>query len=72
MLLGVLINNYKGIGAQGTCALRQKGRFIGGVGFTENCFVSNGYPEQLVQKTVQESWAKETLKAILVGIEQDV
>jgi hypothetical protein len=35
-------------------------------------FVSNGYPEKLVQKTVQESWAKETLKAVLVGIEQDV
>ena len=38
----------------------------------KNVFVSNGYPEKLVQKTVQESWAKETLKAILVGIEQDV
>jgi len=35
MLLGVL---KPWIGAQGTCALRQKGGFIGGVGFTEKCF----------------------------------
>ena len=40
--------------------------------FLKNVFISNGYPEKLVQKTVQESWAKETLKAILVGNEQDV
>ena len=35
-------------------------------------FISNGYPEKLVLKTMQESWEKETLKAILVGIEQEV
>ena len=35
-------------------------------------FVSNGYLEKLVLKTVQQSWAKEALTAVLVGIEQDV
>ena len=38
----------------------------------KNVFISNGYPEKLVLKTFKESWAKETLKAVLVGIEQDV
>ena len=38
----------------------------------KNVFISNGYPEKLVLKTMQESWAKETLKAILVEIEQEV
>ena len=38
----------------------------------KNVFISNGYPEKLVLKTVQESWAKETMKAVLVGIEQEV
>ena len=32
----------------------------------------NEYPEKLVLKTVQESWAKQTLKAVLVGVEQEV
>ena len=35
-----------------------------------NVFVSNGYPEKLVLQTLEESWATETLKAMLVGIEQ--
>ena len=38
----------------------------------KNVFISNGYPEKLVLKTLKESWAKEALKAVLVGIEQDV
>ena len=37
-----------------------------------NVFVSNGYPKKLVLKTLEESWATETLKAMLVGIEQEV
>ena len=38
----------------------------------KNVFISNGYLEKLVLKTLNESWAKETSKAVLVGIEQDV
>ena len=38
----------------------------------KNVFISNGYPEKLVLKTVKESWAKETMKAVLMGIEHDV
>ena len=37
-----------------------------------NVFLSNGYPEKLVLKTLEESWATETLKAMLVGIELEV
>ena len=35
-------------------------------------FIANGYPETLVQKTLNESWAKETLKAVLKGVEQQI
>ena len=35
-------------------------------------FIANGYPEKLVQKTLNESWAKETLKAVLKGVEQQI
>ena len=38
----------------------------------KNVFITNGYPEKLVKKTLEESWAKETLKAVLVGVEQDM
>ena len=38
----------------------------------KNVFISNVYSEKLVLKTMQESWAKETLKAVLVGIEHEV
>jgi len=38
----------------------------------KNVFISNGYPEHLVVKTLQESWPRETLKAVLKGVQQDV
>ena len=30
------------------------------------------YPEKLVQKTLNELWVKETLKAVLKGVEQQI
>ena len=38
----------------------------------KNVFIRNGYPERLVTKTLIESWPRETLKAVLKGVEQDV
>ena len=38
----------------------------------KDVFLSNGYPEKLVLKTLEDSWAKETLKAVLKGVEQKV
>ena len=38
----------------------------------KNVFIRNGYLEQLVTKTLIESWPRETLKAVLKGVEQDV
>ena len=35
-------------------------------------FITNGYPEHLVTKTLRESWPWETMKVVLKGIEQDV
>ena len=34
--------------------------------------IRNGYLEKLVVKTLQESWPRETLKAVLKGVQQDV
>ena len=38
----------------------------------KDVFLSNGYPEKLVLKTLEDSWPKETLKAVLKGVEQKV
>ena len=35
-------------------------------------FIAHGYPERLVKETLEKSWEVETLKAVLVGIEQEV
>ena len=38
----------------------------------KDVFISNGYPEKLVLKTLEESWAKETMKAVLKGVGQQL
>ena len=35
-------------------------------------FIRNGYPEHLVTKALRESWPRETMKAVLKGIQQEV
>ena len=68
MLLGVL----KGLihRAHVLCDLKED--LLEELALLKNVFISNGYPEKLVFKTIEESWAKETLKAVLCGIEQEV
>ena len=38
----------------------------------KDVFIGNGYPEHLVTKTLNESWPRETLKAVLKGVQLDV
>ena len=38
----------------------------------KDVFLSNGYPEKLILKTLKDLWAKKTLKAVLKGVEQKV
>ena len=38
----------------------------------KNVFICNGYPEKLVSKMITESWPRETLKAVLKGVQHDV
>ena len=38
----------------------------------KNVLISNGYPNHLVLKTPKESWPRETLKAVLKGVQQEV
>ena len=68
MLLGVL----KGLIRRAHVLCDRKEDVLEELELLKNVFISNGYLEKLVLKTMQESWAKETLKAILVGIEQEV
>ena len=49
-----------------------EGRTLEELELLKNMLLSNGHPEKLAWKTVQESWAKETLMAVCVGIEQEV
>ena len=68
MLLGVL----KGLRHRAHILCDRKEDLLEELELLKNVFISNGYPEKLVLKTVQESWAKEKMKAVLVGIEQEV
>ena len=68
MLLGVL----KGLIHRAHVLCDRKEDLLEELELLKNVFISNGYPEKLVLKTMKESWAKETLKAVLVGIEQEV
>ena len=68
MLLGVL----KGLIHRAHILCDMKADFLEELALLRNVFVSNGYPEKLVVKTLEESWATETLKAMLVGIKQEV
>ena len=60
MLLGVL----KGLihRAHMLCDLKED--LIEELDLLKNVFISNGYPEHLVLKTLSESWPRETLKAV--------
>ena len=68
MLLGVL----KGLIHRAHVLCDRKEDLLEELELLKNVFISNGFPEKLVLKTMKESWAKETLKAVLVGIEQEV
>ena len=35
-------------------------------------FIANGYPERLVKETLEKTWEVGTLKAVLVGVQQEV
>jgi hypothetical protein len=64
LLLGVL----KGLihRAHQLCDLKDLEDLLEELALLKDVFISNGYPEALVQKTIKNSWEKETLKAILV------
>ena len=68
MLLGVL----KGLihRAHVICDLQED--LLHELDLLRDVFIRNGYPEHLVTKTLRESWPRETMKAVLKGIEQDV
>ena len=68
MLLGVL----KGLihRAHMLCDLKED--LLEELDLLKNAFISNGYSETLVSKTIVESWPRETLKAVLKGVQQDV
>ena len=36
----------------------------------KDVFMSNGYPEKLVLQTLEQLWCMETLKAVLVGVQE--
>ena len=68
LLLGVL----KGLihRAHKLCDLRED--LLEELALLRNVFISNGYPEKLVRETLNKSWEAETLKAVIVGVEQEV
>ena len=68
MLLGVL----KGLIHRAYVIFDLKEDLFEELDLLKNVFIGNGYPEHLVIKTLNESWPRETLKAVLKGVQQDV
>ena len=68
MLLGVL----KGLIHRAHVLCDRREDLLEELALLRDVFIANGYPEKLVQKTLNESWAKETLKAVLNGVEQQI
>ena len=68
MMLGVL----KGLIHRAHVLCDKKEDLLEELELLKNVFISNRYPEKLVLKTLKESWAKETLKAVLKGANQEV
>ena len=68
MLLGVM----KGLihRAHVLCDLKED--LLEELSLLKDVFISNGYPEKLVLQTLAQSWATETLKAVLVGVQQEI
>ena len=68
MLLGVL----KGLIHRAHVLCDRKEDLLEELSLLKDVFISNGYPEKLVLKTLEESWVKETLKAVLKGVGQQL
>ena len=68
MLLGVL----KGLIHRAHVLCDRKEDLLEELSLLKDVFICNGYPETLVLKTLNESWPKETLKAVLKGVKQEV
>jgi len=68
MLLGVL----KGLIHRAHVLCDRKEDLLEELALLKDVFICNGYPLNLVLKTLNESWPKETLKAVLKGVEQQV
>ena len=68
MLLGVL----KGLIHRAHVLCDKKEDLLEELALLKDVFLSNRYPEKLVLKTLEDSWAKETLKADLKGVKQEV
>ena len=68
MLLGVL----KGLIHRAHVLCDRKEDLLEELSLLKDVFICNGYPETLVLKTLNESWPKETLKAVLKGVQQEV
>ena len=54
------------------CLCDEKQDLLDELSLLRDVFIANGYPERLVKETLEKSWEVETLKAVLVGIEQEV
>ena len=49
-----------------------KADFLEVLDLLKDVFIGNSYPQYLVTKTLNESWPRKTLKAVLKGVQLDV
>jgi len=68
LLLGVM----KGLIHRAHVLCDEKQDLLDELSLLRDVFIANGYPEKLVNNTLEKSWEVETLKAVLVGVQQEV
>jgi len=68
LLLGVM----KGLIHRAHMLCDEKEDLLQELSLLRDVFIANGYPYKLVIETLEKSWEKETLRAMLVGVEQEI
>jgi hypothetical protein len=61
---GILLGTLKGLIHRAHTLIDKKEDLLHELSLLEDVFISNGYPQKLVQKTIKDSWSIETTKAL--------
>jgi hypothetical protein len=66
----ILLGTLKGLIHRAHELIDEKDDLLEEISLLEDVFISNGYPQHLVKKTIKESWSRELAKAIEHNLEE--